>query len=120
MTSASRSAPTQFFRRAVLTGVLAAAALVGAAAQAPPTPSASQPQAPSDTPPLPPVTFRAEIDYVEVDAVVTDERGNLVKGLAKEDFEIFEDGKPQKVAFFSSVVIPVERFDRFVNESRPV
>ena len=66
------------------------------------------------------MTFRAEIEYVEVDAVVTDERGNLVKGLTREDFEVYEDGKPQKVAFFSPVVIPVERLDRFVNESRPI
>jgi VWFA-related protein len=129
MTPALPSTSTPFLRRAVLTAALAAAALAGASAQAPsPQPASPQtgqvqrpaPPDPSDTQPLPPVTFRAEIDYVEVDAVVTDERGNLVKGLSKEDFEIFEDGKPQKVAFFSSVVIPVERFDRFVNEARPI
>ena len=39
------------------------------------------------------MTFRAEIEYVEVDAVVTDERGNLVKGLTREDFDVYEDGK---------------------------
>jgi VWFA-related protein len=121
MTSASRSDSFSFLRRAVLTGALAVAGLVGAAAQQAPPPARPAPQQePPETQPLPPVTFRAEIDYVEVDAVVTDERGNLVKGLSKEDFEVFEDGKPQKVAFFSSVVIPVERFERFVNEARPV
>ena len=102
MTSASRSA-TRRLARALITGALAAAAFVAPAAQAPPQPTVR----PADTQPVPPVTFRAEIDYVEVDAVVTDERGNLVKGHSKEDFEDFEDGKPQKVAFFSSVVIPV-------------
>ena len=66
------------------------------------------------------MTFRAEIEYVEVDAVVTDERGNLVKGLTREDFDVYEDGNLQKVAFFSQVVIPVERLDRFVSESRPI
>lgn len=119
MTPALRFASPQFLRRALLTGTLAAVALAGAAAQSP-APRPPQAQDPPDTQPLPPVTFRAEIDYVEVDAVVTDERGNLVKGLSKEDFEIFEDGKPQKVAFFSSVVIPVERFERFANEQRTI
>ena len=66
------------------------------------------------------MTFRAEIEYVEVDAVVTDERGNLVKGLTRDDFDVYEDGKLQKVSFFSQVVIPVERLDRFVSESRPI
>jgi VWFA-related protein len=125
MKSALRPALRRTFRRSALTALFAAAALVAPAAQspnqAPPASQGGQRPAPPDEPqPLPPVTFRAEIDYVEVDAVVTDERGNLVKGLTREDFEVFEDGKPQKVAFFSQVVIPVERLDRFVNEARPV
>ena len=33
-------------------------------------------------------TFRAQIDYVEVSAIVTDDDGNLVRDLAKSDFEI--------------------------------
>ena len=57
----------------------------------------------------PGVSFRVEIDYVEVDAVVTDDRGNIVKGLTRDDFEVFEDGKPQKVELFSQVEVPVER-----------
>jgi len=44
--------------------------------------------------PSPPMTFREGVDYVQVDALVTDRAGNLVRGLTKEDFEIFEDGKP--------------------------
>ena len=109
----------------LLAGALASAAFVAPSAQTPPpapapAPQAGQPPAPADTQQIPPVTFRAEIEYVEVDAVVTDERANLVKGLTREDFEVYEDGKLQKVAFFSPVVIPVERLDRFVNESRPI
>jgi VWFA-related protein len=125
MTSALLSVLRRTHRRASIAGVLASAAFVALSAQTPqpaPAPSAQagQPPAPADTQQIPPVTFRAEIEYVEVDAVVTDERANLVKGLTKEDFEVYEDGKPQKVAFFSPVVIPVERLDRFVNESRPI
>jgi VWFA-related protein len=57
----------------------------------------------------PEVTFQAEVNYVDVDAVVTDQQGNFVRALAKDDFELFEDGKRQKVDIFSAVDIPVER-----------
>lgn len=61
---------------------------------------------------MPPITFRTEINYVEVDAVVRDAKGEFVGGLTKEDFQILEDGKPQQVTAFSLVNIPVERDDR--------
>ena len=61
----------------------------------------------------PSVTFQVEVNYVDVDAIVTDEQGNFVSGLTREDFEVFEDGKPQKVEMFSYVELPVERPDRF-------
>ena len=48
-------------------------------------------------------TFRAQIDYVEVSAIVTDDDGNLVTDLKKTDFEILENGKPQTVAVFTPV-----------------
>lgn len=57
-------------------------------------------------------TFKLQVDYVEVDAVVTDSNGNLVKDLKKEDFQVIEDGKPQTVSLFSQVDIPIERGDR--------
>ena len=110
-------------RRGLLTFLLAGAALVAApAAQQPASPAPGRTAAPGQDPaqPAPPVSFRVEIDYVEVDAVVTDERGNLVQGLTREDFEVFEDGKPQKVALFTQVVIPVEKLERSLSESRPI
>jgi VWFA-related protein len=78
-----------------------------------PAPAASQQQAP-------PVTFRAEIEYVEVDTVVTDAKGNPVAGLTRDDFEVFEDGKPQKLATFSAINIPILREDRTVITADPV
>src|SRR5687767_518018 len=60
----------------------------------------------------PAVTFQTEVDYVDVDVVVTDEQGNFVRGLAREDFQVFEDGKPVKVDTFSTVEIPVERYEQ--------
>ena len=62
----------------------------------------------------PAVTFRAEVNYVEVDARVMDAQGRFVANLQPDEFELFEDGKPQKVTAFSLVNIPVER------ESRPL
>jgi VWFA-related protein len=68
----------------------------------------------------PAVTFQVEVNYVDVDAIVTDEKGNFVTGLAREDFELFEDGKPQKIEMFSYVELPVEPADRFGTLGRPV
>jgi VWFA-related protein len=68
----------------------------------------------------PPVTFKVEINYVEVDAIVTDERGNLVRGLTRNDFEVFEDGKPQQIELFSEVEVPFERPASFSFTSAPV
>ncbi len=58
---------------------------------------------------MPPVTFRVEINYVEVDAVVVDKQGRFVGGLQAGDFQVLEDGKPQKLANFGLVEIPIER-----------
>ena len=44
--------------------------------------------------------FRAETDLVSLGVVVTDRRGNFIADLQGEDFEIFEDGKPQAVKYF--------------------
>ena len=37
--------------------------------------------------------FRSGINYVRVDATVTDQEGNPVLDLAADDFEIYEDGE---------------------------
>jgi VWFA-related protein len=65
----------------------------------------------ADTP-QPPLTFRAEANFVEVDAVVTDATGNAVPDLRAADFQVLEDGKPQMVSAFSHVNIPITRNDR--------
>lgn len=45
-------------------------------------------------------TFRVSAKTVVVDVVVTDSKGHTVKGLPKENFQIQEDGKAQKVNYF--------------------
>jgi VWFA-related protein len=80
---------------------LAALAVLVTGAGLAAAPQTSSPQ--SQTP-----TFKLEVNYVEVDALVTDQQGNFVRGLAKNDFQVFEDGKPQDIAAFSVVDLPVE------------
>jgi VWFA-related protein len=75
-----------------------------------------QPQPPQQ----PPITFRAEVNYVEVDARVLDQQGKFIPDLKPEDFQIFEDGKPQKVTAFSLVNIPLERAERPLFASKPI
>ena len=75
-----------------------------------------QPQQPQQ----PPITFRAEVNYVEVDARVFDQQGKFITGLKPEDFQVLEDGKPQKVTAFSLVNIPVERVERPLFASKPI
>ena len=73
-----------------------------------------------DKPAPPEVTFQVEVNYVDVDVVVTDEDGKFVPGLTREDFEVFEDGKPQKVDTFAYVEIPVAPDTTFVLGDRNV
>ena len=61
---------------------------------------------------MPPVTFKVEVNYVEVDAVVVDRQGNFVRDLKREDFQVLEDGKPEKIATYSFVDIPVEKAEK--------
>jgi VWFA-related protein len=98
----------------VAAAVLATGALWARQAPAPaPAPAAPQGD-------VPPVIFRVEIDYVEADAYVTDAMGNPVNDLKAEDFEVFEDKKPQKVTSFSLVNIPIERAERPLFATAPV
>lgn len=45
--------------------------------------------------------IRLKTDLVELRAVVTDKKGQLVDNLKREDFEIFDKGKNQNISFFS-------------------
>lgn len=49
--------------------------------------------------------FRSGINYVRVDAFVTDEDGNPVFDLAQDDFEVYEDGVLQTVDSFQVVQV---------------
>jgi VWFA-related protein len=101
---------TRRFRIAALFVLLAAPALLAGQTPAPAAPP------PQSQPP----TFKVRVDYVEVDALVTDRQGQFVRDLKKEDFQILEDGKPQTIANFSTVDIPIERADRPLYAASPI
>src|SRR5215471_18702187 len=55
---------------------------------------------------LPPI--RVDVSLVNVGFSVRDSSGNLVTNLTREDFEVTEDGVPQKIAFFArSLDVPL-------------
>jgi VWFA-related protein len=100
-----------------LTAVLVSAALVpGDAAQEPPPSEQGQPtgprqpggrtertdqgQAPAQGQP----TFRVEANFVRVDVYPTAD-GKPVQGLTAADFEVLEDGVPQKIETFEHVIV---------------
>jgi VWFA-related protein len=53
--------------------------------------------------PLPPLTERVEVKIINVDVDVLDRAGRPVTDLTKDDFEIFEDGRPQKITNFYTI-----------------
>jgi VWFA-related protein len=45
--------------------------------------------------------FSAGVKVVNVYATVRDKKGEIVKDLQKEDFSLLEDGRPQKISYFT-------------------
>lgn len=50
----------------------------------------------------PEVVFRSRVDLVSVPVVVRDAHGQAMGGLAREDFHLFDGGKPQTISKFSA------------------
>jgi len=73
----------------VLLCLMLAAAVPGAAAQQPPP------------------VFRAGAETVPVFVTVTDKSGRLVPDLGREDFQVFDNGKPQPITVFDNSPQPV-------------
>ena len=70
-------------------------------AQQAPTQQASG-QQPADQTQL---TFRAGINFVTVDAYVSDSKGQPATDLKQSDFEVLEDNKPQKIEAFRFIKV---------------
>ena len=56
--------------------------------------------------------FQAETALLEIEVRVTDRRGEPVKGLARGDFELLENGQPQSIATFEFVPRPAPQRER--------
>jgi VWFA-related protein len=54
-----------------------------------------------DQRPGPPGTIRISVRLVPVDVIVTDSHGRPVVDLKQEDFQIYENGRPQEIRHFS-------------------
>ncbi|MGB7589801.1 MAG: VWA domain-containing protein, partial [Terriglobia bacterium] len=59
-------------------------------------PSSNNPQSSDDQ-----SRIKVRVELVNVLTTVTDKKNRLVTDLTKDDFRIFEDGKPQDIRFFS-------------------
>lgn len=86
---------------------LAATTPAGVSGQQPQQPNGSpagpppQGQAPADQQPI----FRGGINFVRVDVIVSDRDGKPVIDLSEKDFEVLEDGKPQRIESFKLVEV---------------
>ncbi len=66
-----------------------------------PRPPVAQKQGASpDTGEQPSTTFKVSVKLVNVFTTVTDGNGTPISSLKQEDFQVFEDGRPQKIAVF--------------------
>ena len=82
--------------------VLSAGAVLIAAQEPAQAPAQqSTPPAPPTDPQDPRYKLNVQVELVNVTATVLDESGKYMDGLKLEDFQVFEDGKEQKISFFS-------------------
>jgi Ca-activated chloride channel homolog len=84
----------------VLPSALVAVSLF-AQSQATDPPSVKQNPVPVAQPPDQPAPIKVQVNEVIVPVTVTDEKGRFVSDLDQKDFQIFDEGKEQKIQFFT-------------------
>jgi Ca-activated chloride channel homolog len=52
-------------------------------------------------------TIRSDVRLVLLDVSVKNRQGNLVSGLSKDNFSVFENGRPQRITVFANEDLPV-------------
>jgi len=72
----------------------------------PKPPTGAEPPPPPKQPP-PQVAISVQSNLVNVDAVVTDQDGNLVTGLKQDNFRVLDEGQPQQITNFAPTDAPV-------------
>jgi len=76
------------------------ACLLAALANVPPL------RAQAQEPVKPDVLAPLRVEVVRIEVIVTEKRGRAKPGLKREDFAVFEDGKPQEIVQFQSFTRP--------------
>jgi VWFA-related protein len=123
--SLSRAMLRMLFLVSIVGGTLPASSPPQSQASAPPVtapaPPAQQEPAPTSQPPQPaPVqsnsqqgkqqpgyTINVQSTTVRLDVVVTDQDGDIITGLTKENFRVFQDNAPQQVTNFTPSDAPI-------------
>src|SRR5690348_4296323 len=75
-------------------------ALIAVALSWMPLPTCAQEEKPSDDQSV--TTLKVNVNVVNLFFNVKDKHGSLIPNLTKDQFDIFEDGKPQTIKYFSS------------------
>ena len=63
-----------------------------------------------------------DVNLINIEAFVTDKKGNRIIGLKKDDFELFVDGKPAKITNFYAVEdgkAQIEEGPQYIREETP-
>ena len=89
---------------AAVVAVLSLAALCAAQTEAPKPANSATPAAQSKSGEY---TIRTDVNLVVLHASVLDKQGRRVNDLQRDNFKVYEDGAPQKLAVFSHADIPV-------------
>jgi VWFA-related protein len=75
---------------------------------APPNPPTGQQQSPqAGQAPPPPASIAVESNVVNIDAVVTDQDGDLLTNLKKENFRVLDNNQPQQISNFAPSEAPI-------------
>ena len=83
--------------------LLATALSLSAAAQNSPAPAPTSPATPNDQPQDQSITtLKVNVEVVQLFFNVKDKRGALIPNLTKDNFDVFEDGKPQTIKYFKA------------------
>src|SRR5437667_10872043 len=53
-----------------------------------------------------PMSIKVDVDVVNILCSVRDKKGALIGNLSKDDFTLFEDGKPQTIKYFARETDP--------------
>ena len=75
----------------------------------PPQQNPTAPKAPAavQAPPQAGVTIAVDVPIVTLDVVATTQHGDIIPGLKKENFRIFDDGTPQTITNFAPTEAPI-------------